>query len=331
MYNESKRDLFFLLIVSIALHLFFIMLLLLSKLGDSVRQYKEKLLADQQKKDKTAQVIFQQPTPKQRKKLMPKLSSGSPTVVPSLPSGAILPSVDQQENGIPKKKPIVEKQEKEIQKPTKPIEQPEEKKIEEKSRPAFEKKESITSIEPQAIEKKPEATIKTEEKKELETSKQTEKKLTLADIAKGFVSQSRSKKVMTQSNSSNHLITISGKNIAQATADQLKHERYIKKLFDCIDIAFKLHRRGFRFTQQPQTDPLKMVLLVDVEKTGNIASINLIAGSENKQFDRFMLKVVKDASRSFPPVPTNFKTDIYSLPIEFVVAVSALSPMRPSV
>lgn len=310
MYNEPKRDLFFILIASAVLHLVFLVLMLLSKLDDTLGKYKKHLIAAKERKEKTAQVIFKQPPQKKLKRMTPKLVAGAPSL--SAPVGPP-PKPENKKPPVKKEKPKPRPapKKKPVKKPKPPIKIVKKEKAEPKP---------VTKKEPV---KKPEPPVKIEKKEEPPAPK----KLTLADISKGFMDYAR-KDGAIQNSKSNHLVTVKGKTFGQATADQLKHERYIKKLFDCIDVAFKLHRRNFRFTQIPQIDPLRVVILVDLQKNGMINSINIIKKSGNTQFDLFMPKVIKDAARSFPPVPSAFKTDIYSLPIEFAVSVASLCPTR---
>jgi len=131
-----------------------------------------------------------------------------------------------------------------------------------------------------------------------------------------------------QQSNSNHVVTVIGGTRGQATAEQLKHERYIKKLFDCFDIALKLHARTFRFTQVPRTDVMHVVVHMDIYKTGQLASLSIRESSGNTQFDLLVKKVIEDASRSFPPVPSSFATNIYSVPIQFGLPTAMLMHRR---
>lgn len=305
---------------------------MLSRLDSSVRQYKDKLIASKKlaQKKKEAQVVFKQPQqkkiskplpkkpkpkkkqkPKEKKQIIPKFTSGAP----ALRAQHIVPEVQKP---MPTK-PQPVKTSQPITVKTKPIE-PEPKKSE-KSGKKILKKEPV-------LRKKPKTTTfmqrtqKLQQKKPV-TSKQEQKKVTLADISKGFMEFARKEGAIKNSNS-NHLVHVTGKNIGQATAEQLRHERYVKKLFDCIDVSFKFLGRQFRFAQRPNTDSLRIFVLIDLNKAGRIVSFKIVESSGDNQFDLFMKKVFKDAARSFPPVPTYFNTSIYSLPIQCNIPVATL-------
>jgi len=368
MYNESKREFFFIFLISALLHLLAFIMILLSRLDDSVKEYKN-FLTEKQKPTKEAKVIFKQPKPKptpkpkpkpepkktpaKQKRLTPKFTAGRPSLAPTLTapkpeapkppppirmvrqahhersdtpshlSSKIEKKNDQklrknkQENNIKKQQPDSPKAK--IRNTVRALRQAQDDRIKKADslvvpvRHSFMRRRKPYELKRQSLA----SFAKT----------QSPKKVTLADITKGFMNFARQQEAVRHSNS-NHLVHIKGKNIGQATAEQLKHERYIKKLFDCIETSFNLHRRKFRFTQPPHTDPLCMSALVDLNKQGQIVAMNILTQSHNTQFDMFMTKVVKDASRSFPPVPSAFHTDIYSLPVEFVIAIRALYPMR---
>jgi len=344
MYNDSRRDLFYVVTISALIHLILIVLILLSKIDSSVRDFK--IALEKKRNKKEAKVIFKQPKPKKR--LIPKLTAGSasplsspplPQAKPPKPKSPKLPKpeetkpVEKAVKKNPEPKSTKQQIERTIEQKTKtPLikNMPELKhaslyKQKEKTlpkNPILEPK-SAKPNKPKPPEKKSESTSSyAQEKKAV-----SDKKVTLVDITKGFMEYARRENTL-KSPPSNHLISVIGKNFGKATSEQLKHERYIKKLFDCVDVSFKLLKRSFRFTLIPQTEILTLYLFIDLDKKGRIASLKLVEPSGNTQFDIFMTKVFKDAARSFPPVPSSFNTEIYSLPIQCTIPVGALRPER---
>ncbi|MCK5632238.1 TonB C-terminal domain-containing protein [bacterium] len=334
MYKDSKRKLFYILFVSTALHLIIITLFLLLKLNNNLNIHKKNPLADKKKKE--ARVIFKQAPKKPAKKIKtPKPPIKKPKPPKTKPKPKLKKLIPNFAAGNPSlRPPLVEKE--------KPKKQgfipPDNKKIEPKKTKPLALPHVTKNMKPvkKTQNKKPTPLRKQDQKKVLKLKETTllskkieplpsatHKKMTLADLTKGFMEHARKDNALQQTNS-NHLISITGKQKGQATAEQLKHERYIKKLFDCIDVSLKYLKRTFSFTSMPKADTLKLLCLVDLNPQGKIVKFNIVQPSGTAQFDIFMKKVFYDAARSFPPLPASFKTSIYSVPIKCHVSVAQL-------
>ncbi len=140
------------------------------------------------------------------------------------------------------------------------------------------------------------------------------KKLNLTDISKGFLKYAREQ--------GSNLVRYTHSNSGIPTEEQLKHERYVSKLLNCIQTTFSIKRRNFRFIQKVS---LNDWLVVDIDfvlyKNGTLTAIRIMKQSIMIEFDQFMLNVIKDSSSSFPPVPKYFNTDHYRVPIRFSMPV----------
>jgi len=333
MYNEPKREFFLIILLSALFHLLLFIVLLLSKLDDSVKEYKKHLTKKKEKKE--AKVIFKK---QPKKRAVPLLAAGaaspaSPATQPAQPQPQ-MPQPSEKPEQPPTPNKLVQKKippDKSIEEKTSPPDQQEEQKIAERQPKPLEPEKQIKPFKPiqpmQAITHalpKPKPPLPT-------PPKPPEKKLTLADITKGFMQYARKENVLRPTTNSNHLVTVVSKKMGKATADQLKHERYIKKLFDCLDVSFAYLRSTFRFTHLPKRDMLKIFVQLDLDKQGKIVALKIVERSGNAQFDIFVKKVFEDAAKSFPPVPSFFDTDIYSLPIQCYIPSLSLFNRRQRV
>lgn len=340
MYNEPKRDLFLLLIISALLHLVVIVIILLSRLDDSVKEYKNALLKAKEKKEKSAQVIFQQPPEKKQKpktKLPSLFTAGPAASAPAAPMPPVPVQKPRQpvlpepftkpEEPEPPKEQETTKKEPQPQEPEKKIELEEKKEIQKKLQRPENKRTKITET-----KKEPEKKPETERpKKQLppqpiikKTPRSAQKnKLTLADIAKGFMNYARVNTPGPPSDS-NHAVTVIGAQAGKATEEQLRYERYAAKLFKCIQTSLTILLRNFRFIHKPDVQNLALNFVMDIDAKGDIAGLIVRQSTGNQQFDAFMIKVLQHASKSFPPLPIYFRTDVCSFPMIYTIPVAAI-------
>jgi len=321
MNNRSKRLLIFVLILSAALHFLAFVFFLLYK-QDENRSYKPKLSPG-----KSAKVIFKKPTPKKippkktpKKRLIPKLSAGDPTT-----QIAVMPKPQPtEEKKTPSPKPELEP-EKKIE-PQKTVTYTKNDQKKKQTAPRETAIKQAYQKEPPKPQQKVKQT-KQEKKEPVKATAKKQKKLTLADITRRFLSTAHKNPALFNNNS-NHLVKVIGGKRAQATEQQLKHERYVKKLFDCMNIVGKMHLRTLKFTQRPDEDVLRVKVLMDLHKNGHLALVTIVKSSGNLQYDQFIIKVIRDSARSFPPVPSYFNTDLYSVPFWYDLPVAATMPQR---
>lgn len=135
-----------------------------------------------------------------------------------------------------------------------------------------------------------------------ESVQQPKNNLTFAQLAQGFV------KHVEQSAA----IQVESSKTGVANVEQLKHLNYIKKIIDCIENSFIINTAHI-----PANKTLKSIAYVQlaVNKDGSIHTLTIAQSSGNTEVDRFLLYVFKDASSSFPPIPTSLQQNPYRFPL----------------
>jgi len=262
---------------------------------------------------KPAKVIFKKPQPKPKPpKPKPK---PKPKPQPKLPAyqGVRKPAPKPKPQPKPEPKP---KEEKKLE-PKKIEKKTEETKIE---KPPPEKKtitkKSISkdiAIKPPA-KKIPIAPPKTIQKpKPIPRKKpKPQKKFSLSDLSKGFLDYS-------QKHGAN-LIQYTNSAKGVPTEEQLKHERYISRVFSCIETSMKIKRNSLAIRQNiSPNEILTVVVQIVLNTNGKINRMNVSKSSGIREFDNFMLNIVNDSSSSFPPVPSYLSKDTYYIPIKFFI------------
>ena len=152
-----------------------------------------------------------------------------------------------------------------------------------------------TSESPQEQEQKP------TENKQLSKSPSDSKHIpTLAQITQGFVEHLQQADMAVKSNRD-----------GVASIDQIKHLNYCQKILGCIVNSYKISNH---------TAPNKSMLAnrarikLALNRNGSIANLHLQASSGDSAVDKFLIDMFREASSSFPPVPTALKESPYQLP-----------------
>ncbi|HXW85830.1 MAG TPA: hypothetical protein VEK38_00660 [Candidatus Bathyarchaeia archaeon] len=122
---------------------------------------------------------------------------------------------------------------------------------------------------------------------------------TLAQLAQGFLTYAR-----TEGNSA---VTMEGKS-GEPSAEQLKHERYIEKLNWCLQYAFQANQDKFPYRY---AGPLRLKMYMALDKNAVIQELRVVASSGVSSLDRFAMELFRQASPSFPPVPSYFTQEPY--------------------
>lgn len=146
------------------------------------------------------------------------------------------------------------------------------------------------------------------------TAAAAKRKITAADIAKGFLNNMRHK--------GDRAVTMIGDKDARITQEQLKHERYLQKLQSALDRAFSIHRH-----QMPRINAQEAEarLLLALNKDGSIRTLELMDSSGFRALDLFVIEIFKKAGTAFAPVPDYLPNDPYT--ISFVLTISATQSM----
>ena len=197
-------------------------------------------------------------------------------------------------------------------------------------KPQIKKKKHIEKPKPQKPKPKPKIE-KPEPKKEqpetklmIQKKKKPEKKLTLADISKGFLDYSKKQ--------GNNLVRYTKSRQGMPTEEQLKHERYVSKILSCIKTSLSIRKNMLTFVSSVSTND---ILIVDInvllDKNGSIANLQIANRSGVPEFDAFMLTTLHESGSSFPPVPSYFNVQQYFIPIRFHIPVAMfIQPHTPT-
>lgn len=290
-----------------------------------VYKYSTKDYAFLHKKKKSAKVLFQKTKPKPK----PTLQLPKPKPKPQ----RALPAFQGIQKPAPKQKPeppkeTVKPTPKKPQKkdlPKKPEKMPE-KKPEPKQKKKILKK---TGQKQEIIKKKPEVKPKPTPKPKPLPKPQIKKSITpkprtaitLTDLSKGFLDY-------TEKQGAN-LIQYTKSAHGKPTEEQLKHERYIRRVFDCIETILSIRKNTLAMRQKVYPNDILTVLINIVLNTdGKIADISIAKTSGLTEFDQFMLHVIHESNPSFPPVPSYLSTDKYYLPIKFIIPAGMVMVRR---
>ncbi|MFC1842761.1 energy transducer TonB [Candidatus Dependentiae bacterium] len=312
--NLKKRHIF---LISLMLHLI-VLILLFFFFRYSVKDIFFK------KQKKQAKVIFKKPKPKPKPlpKPKPKVQPPKPKPKPrpKLPAfqGLKKPRAQQK----PKPKPIPKIQEKKPDIKPKPKPKP-------KKKPLVKKSPQKTRLikkqipEKKALPKKPEPKKPVKQEKPVKPVKPEQKpqKLTLKDISKGFLDYAQKQGA--------NLIQYTKSAKGMPTEEQLKHERYIKKIFDCIETSLKI-RKNTLMVMRPVSPRDTLIVLINIvlNNNGRVNHTSVAKTSGIHAFDQFMLSIINESSTSFPPVPSYLSKNTYSLPIKFFIPAGMVMARR---
>lgn len=139
------------------------------------------------------------------------------------------------------------------------------------------------------------------------------KNMNLKEISKGFLDY-------TQQQGAN-LIQYTNAIEGVPTEEQLKNERYIKKLFDCIETTLKIKSNTLFLNQKIDINEVLTVLVnINLDSDGKLENMAIIRSSGLVEFDRFMLAIIDVSSRAFPPVPSYLlNKNKYNVPVKFFI------------
>jgi len=306
-YNkkEQYRKRYFFLI-SIVIHIILLILLLF------VYKYSQK--NDRlNKKKKPAKIIFKKPQPKPKPPPPKPKPKPKPKAQPNkMPAYQGLKPLQKLQP--PKPKPEPKKQEPKITKDE--IKQPVDKK------PIIKKdtNKNITVKKPEEKIKKQENPPIKKQPKPIQKPKPPKKKLTLADITKGFSDYTQKQGI--------NLVQYVNSAKGVPTDEQIKRERYTRKLFDCFDILMKIKRNTLVLTQKVSPNHLfKITVNYVINKNGSLHYIKVLKTSGIHEVDNFIVDLIKEASSSFPPVPSYLSKDKFIEFTQFCVHAGSMINM----
>jgi outer membrane biosynthesis protein TonB len=119
------------------------------------------------------------------------------------------------------------------------------------------------------------------------------KPFTLAQLAQGFLTYAEQERGA-------GFVEVRSEHQGMPSPEQLKHERYMQKIFWWIQKTYTIHGRPPNIATQ---NSWFMIL----NRDGSISTLHLMVPSSSPTLDRNVEEMIKEASSSFPPVPTFFK------------------------
>lgn len=175
---------------------------------------------------------------------------------------------------------------------TKPLSTPDTKKID---RAVRVKKKSAKQDALTTISTTPPKTAKIP-KKAAQNAQDTSQKavlppMTIAHLLQGFLEQ---KGIGTDSG-----LRHKGNN-KQAPDEQIKYERYVQKIHWSIQNTFKIYKNRLTL---PHAVRAIMQFYIDFQDNGFVKGVQLLKPSGSAHLDQFMLSLIQDAIKSFPPFP----------------------------
>lgn len=117
--------------------------------------------------------------------------------------------------------------------------------------------------------------------------------LTLAQLTQGFLNQKKE-------TAGSHGISMIGMKDGLPTAEQMKYERYLQKISWCLDNSMKINSNKYPpFAQQSPT-----YLFFVLNRDGMLQDLYVKKSCGNTSIDQFYVFIFRDASSSFPPLPS---------------------------
>lgn len=148
-----------------------------------------------------------------------------------------------------------------------------------------------------------------------QTKKETSppKKITLADITRGFLNQVR--------NDGNSTIAMAGKKGRMPTEQQIIYQRFLEKLHWQLQNSFKIHKHSLSLYESVKG---VIEIRISLNPATTDQDVVLVRSSGSAIFDQFMLFIIKDARGSFPPLPKNSDPSLYSFSLVINVDIPRL-------
>jgi TonB family protein len=117
--------------------------------------------------------------------------------------------------------------------------------------------------------------------------------LTLAQLTQGFLNQRKE-------DSGSYGISMLGRKSGIPSDEQMKYERYLQKLSYCLDNSFNIHK----YNQPQLSDDTEIYLFFQLNRDGILEQLSVRKSSGSAILDNFVVFVFRQASQSFPPVPS---------------------------
>ncbi len=121
---------------------------------------------------------------------------------------------------------------------------------------------------------------------------QEKQKLTFAQLVKGFTEHLKTE--------GEYTLSMEGKSSAKATEQQLRVGRFLQKIIQCVQTAWKVNRNRYPLNHRVIAT---IVVRVVINKDGSLGNLIIQQTTGRQILDTYILNILKDASKSFPPIP----------------------------
>ena len=149
------------------------------------------------------------------------------------------------------------------------------------------------------------------------------KKINLAQITKGLVQKMH--------NESKHLVNaVNGKD-GKITEEQLRYERYFKKVEWHFNNSDRIHRSTHLEALMKAREKINgsAQIFIALNRNGSLAELKLVSSCGAKVIDEYFMFIVKDAASSFPTVPSFLPAPFkFHYIIGMQVSQQSTSPIR---
>lgn len=105
--------------------------------------------------------------------------------------------------------------------------------------------------------------------------------------------------------------TVQGSYTGAVSAKQIVLEQYETKVMRSLCTAFKTHSHEVKQLIQTQMAALKL----QISRDTRICNADILYSTGDLKTDRFILQVVNEAFKNFPPLPPMIHGDFYDFPV----------------
>ncbi len=166
------------------------------------------------------------------------------------------------------------------------------------------KKQSTPQIQPKTAPKPQQKKPPIAQTKRAAAAKaqQPKQKLSLAQLAQGFVDHMK--------HEGDYTIAMSGNDSAKATESQLKIGRFLQRIIGSIQNAWRVNINRY---------PLSHAVIVSIHftivinKDGSLNKVGIDKSSGDQRIDNYIKLIVQDASSSFPSIPDYMSHSVCSI------------------
>lgn len=160
----------------------------------------------------------------------------------------------------------------------------------------------LQSQAPKQVQKKASKPKTTPQSNSFKTKSTAKPPITLAELTNGFLHQRKEQ-------SGTYGISMMGMKRGIPSEEQMKYERYLQKLSWCIQNSFRINSHK----QPAAANVTEPHIFFSLNRDGIMQQLSIKKSSGNMYVDQYILSIFRDASTSFPPVPSYLTDDPFSI------------------